>query len=173
MTSIERVIHDTRQLCESMVNPYQDHQPLTEQLEQFILSRQPSGRGTLSLLISPEDPQAWNALNGDGRVSHALYYAVREAVENALKADNGHAINVIVRCVITDQEYCIEVKDDGPGFDVNNALSDRRQHRGLALMKARVKRIGADLDIRSELGEGTSVMISGTIEKLNGDNRNH
>jgi two-component system, NarL family, sensor histidine kinase LiaS len=57
-----------------------------------------------------------------------------------------------------DHEYRLEIKDDGCGFD----QLFERQHRGgigLESMRERVNRIGGELNIDSQFGNGTQVTI--------------
>jgi nitrate/nitrite-specific signal transduction histidine kinase len=51
-------------------------------------------------------------------------------------------------------EMCIS--DDGCGFDVNNVPSD---HLGLGIMNERAQDIGAVLEMKSEPGHGTQVIV--------------
>ena len=52
-----------------------------------------------------------------------------------------------------------EVCDDGRGFDVGQALDRRamRMHLGLDTMMERVRLAGGEVDVRSQLGAGTTV----------------
>jgi signal transduction histidine kinase len=47
------------------------------------------------------------------------------------------------------------VKDDGQGFD--REAVDEQQHLGLNIMRMRAKRCGGTLQVKSELGKGTTV----------------
>ena len=50
----------------------------------------------------------------------------------------------------------LEVSDDGAGFDPS-APELRSRHLGLTSMEERARRLGAQLEIRSAPGEGTTV----------------
>ena len=52
----------------------------------------------------------------------------------------------------------MEVADDGVGFDPSGAQTRSRQ-LGLTSMEERARELGAKLEIRSALGEGTTVRL--------------
>ena len=80
-----------------------------------------------------------------------LLRIAEEAVVNAER--HAHARHVSVRFGATDHSAVIEVTDDGVGLPVD--MPDRRF--GLVGMRERAEAIGADLEIESHVGEGTTV----------------
>jgi signal transduction histidine kinase len=54
----------------------------------------------------------------------------------------------------------MRVADDGEGFEQTDAFSDVGGHFGLLGMRERAERLGGDLQLRSELGEGTEVEVT-------------
>lgn len=94
------------------------------------------------------------------RVSPAAQFhllrIVREAVTNALK--HGGPTRVDVRLSGGGEGCCIEVRDDGKGFDVA-AKSGLEGHFGLRGMTERALRMGATLSIDSRPGHGTTVRV--------------
>ena len=87
---------------------------------------------------------------------------VQPLVENAIK----HGLmpletggKVLVHSYETDTHFCVEVVDNGAGFDTN-ALIDKKQHIGLNNIRERLKAIvNGDLVVESTLGEGTKATI--------------
>jgi two-component system nitrate/nitrite sensor histidine kinase NarX len=62
-------------------------------------------------------------------------------------------------------EYVLLVEDDGIGFsehEIDDSLPG--EHVGLSIMDERARRIGADLRIESEPGEGTRVELVFPVE---------
>ncbi|MFM1996272.1 MAG: hypothetical protein RLZZ111_659 [Planctomycetota bacterium] len=85
-----------------------------------------------------------------------LLRIVREAVTNALK--HGGPTRVDVRLAAADGGCCVEVRDDGKGFEVA-ARAGLEGHFGLRGMAERAGRMGATLTIDSRPGHGTSVRV--------------
>jgi signal transduction histidine kinase len=96
----------------------------------------------------------------------ALYRIAQEALNNVVKHARARSVEVRLRCISDSPplqseladgvsvELCIS--DDGCGFDPNNVPSD---HLGLGIMHERAQDIGAVLEIKSEPGRGTRVMV--------------
>ena len=93
---------------------------------------------------------------------HIPALTVQPIVENAIKhglmkLTHGGTIHVV--SYETDRDYCISVEDDGAGFDTR-ALFDDRRHVGLRNIRERLKvMVNGTLDIESEVGVGTKVLI--------------
>lgn len=85
----------------------------------------------------------------------AFYRLARAALENVVK----HAASAQARIVLRQraETATIVVTDDGGGFDP--ALVTRRQRTGHEIMRERAAAIGANLEIRSATGEGTSITL--------------
>jgi signal transduction histidine kinase len=83
-----------------------------------------------------------------------LLRIAQEALHNALR--HAGASHVAVRLRRDDGRVQLEVSDDGAGFDPS-APELRSRHLGLTSMEERARRLGAQLEIRSAPGEGTTV----------------
>jgi ligand-binding sensor domain-containing protein len=93
-----------------------------------------------------------------GRVEEALYRIGREALTNARKHANPNRIRVGVRFA-PDRIHLI-VTDDGAGFDVEASSRSGNGHFGLLGMRERAAEVGADLEVESRKGAGTTVSAS-------------
>jgi signal transduction histidine kinase len=95
----------------------------------------------------------------DGSIAIHLYYIVREAVFNA--ARHGRPDNIEIRLVTGEKRLQVEVIDDGCGF------SEESTQRGIGLhtMKYRAKAIDATLNISSETGRGTRIVLKGEVQR--------
>jgi signal transduction histidine kinase len=89
-------------------------------------------------------------------VQEELFQIAREALNNVLK--HAHALHVRVHVQFRDMAARLEVWDDGVGFDP--AQIRERGGLGLPGMKERAQKIGADLQVTSEPGKGTSVRVT-------------
>jgi signal transduction histidine kinase/ligand-binding sensor domain-containing protein len=88
---------------------------------------------------------------------HLLRIA-QEAVTNTVK--HAHAKEVWIRLNMDNGKLRMRVADDGEGFEQTDAFSDVGGHFGLLGMRERAERLGGDLQLRSELGEGTEVEVT-------------
>jgi len=98
-----------------------------------------------------------------------IYRVVQEALHNAARHANARNIQVVVRQVMVQQviaknngpRVVFSVRDDGCGFD-------KRFVRGLGMlgMEERVRRLGGELRIESEIGRGTTISAELPLPEL-------
>ncbi len=84
-----------------------------------------------------------------------LYRIAQEAVTNARK--HAAASRVDVSVTGSRDGVTIEIRDDGRGFDVEEAMRPRPGHLGLSTMIERAELLGGRCHISSEPGRGTVV----------------
>lgn len=85
-----------------------------------------------------------------------LFRIIQEALNNAIKYANSTLISVNLK--ILKEQICLEIIDNGKGFDVEKTKED--PHYGLLNMQKRVNEIGGRLIIKSKIGEGTKIEVS-------------
>ena len=83
---------------------------------------------------------------------------VQEALANIRKHAQAHTVRVLLRCREAGQ-YMLLVEDDGLGLEGPVRDANPGEHIGLSIMEERARRLGADLRIESEPGEGTRVEL--------------
>ncbi|WP_411677791.1 histidine kinase [Caproicibacter sp.] len=89
--------------------------------------------------------------------------AVQPITENAVrygvtKRPKGGTVKITVK--ETESAYCIQVSDNGLGFDPAKVQSGDRSHIGIQNAKERVSRLcGGTLTVESHIGVGTNVTI--------------
>jgi signal transduction histidine kinase len=108
-------------------------------------------------------PQVAFVVQGESRrlapeAELALYRIVQEALHNADR--HAQASNVRVG-VEFDGDVTIRVQDDGIGFQVPARMSDLAMagHYGLMGMQERAQLVGAQLVVRSQPGQGTTIEV--------------
>ena len=89
------------------------------------------------------------------RVEAGLYGIAQEALNNVLK--HAQANQVTVRVEMGFDQLELEIGDDGCGFVYQ---PNRSGGIGLASMHERTAALGGTLSIRSEMGRGTSVLVT-------------
>lgn len=82
-----------------------------------------------------------------------LYLIFKEAIHNAFKYAN--CTNVRVEFTRTGHELTMIIKDDGKGFNISNPSSGN----GLYNMRKRAGQINSQLQIISESGSGTTIVL--------------
>lgn len=80
----------------------------------------------------------------------------QEALTNAIRHANADEIRV--QLVYGRDQVCLRVKDNGQGFGVGNIPAF--EGFGLLGMSERAERIGAQLTIRSQPGQGTEIIVT-------------
>lgn len=80
----------------------------------------------------------------------------QESLTNAIKHANADEIRV--QLVYDCDRFCLRVKDNGQGFGVGSIPAS--EGFGLLGMSERAERIGAQLTIRSQPGQGTEIIVT-------------
>ncbi|MGH9666388.1 MAG: sensor histidine kinase, partial [Bryobacteraceae bacterium] len=81
----------------------------------------------------------------------------QEAVNNALK--HAGAATVWVDLRMEARRVLLRVKDDGRGFEPSRVFTAIDGHFGILGMRERAERLGGELDLSSEPGQGTQVEV--------------
>jgi len=87
-----------------------------------------------------------------------LLRIAQEAVTNSVKHSGARNIEVSLRCA--SDSVCLSVKDDGAGFPAEHNGFAQFGHYGLIGMKERASHIGAQLEVESSPGRGTTVSVA-------------
>jgi signal transduction histidine kinase len=90
-------------------------------------------------------------------VEEELYWIAQEALNNVLK--HARARRVTVGLHFADASICLEVRDDGVGFDALATSTRGRGGVGLRSISERAVRVGGTLSYESRPGEGTRVKV--------------
>ncbi|MCB1737949.1 MAG: GAF domain-containing protein [Gammaproteobacteria bacterium] len=83
---------------------------------------------------------------------------VQESLANIRKHAHARTVRVMLRCN-NDRDYSILIEDDGVGIGEPVLAGKPGEHIGLTIMQERAQRIGGELTIESEPGEGTQVQL--------------
>ncbi len=84
-----------------------------------------------------------------------LFYIVQEALSNSLR--HGHARTGRISLASQNGGICLNVQDDGVGFDPK--IVGPHGH-GLGNMASRARKLGGELRIESQPGQGTSISLT-------------
>ena len=87
-----------------------------------------------------------------------LLRIVQECLANIRKHARAHTVRVLLSCRLK-HDYILLVEDDGVGFDTR-PNGNPGEHVGLSIMEERACKLGANIRIESEPGEGTRVELT-------------
>ena len=88
-----------------------------------------------------------------------LYRIARELILNVIKHARTDSAQVTLRW--SREEVSLEVKDEGVGYDPNNAATTGDGLRfGLASVRERIVALGGSYDVETKLGDGTRVALN-------------
>ncbi len=88
-------------------------------------------------------------------IEQELYRIAQEALNNIMK--HARAQHVTLRVQFNDGTVCLQVRDDGTGFDPRSAESGGGM--GLHSFAARAAKIGGRVTVESQPGQGTTVTV--------------
>jgi two-component system sensor histidine kinase DegS len=90
----------------------------------------------------------------------AMFRIAQEALNNIYK--HSGADKVVIRVASSDNRIILCVKDDGKGFKFEETIRtlSAKQKFGLVSMRERAELLGADIEITTSPGKGTSVMLT-------------
>jgi signal transduction histidine kinase len=96
-------------------------------------------------------------------IEEELYRIAQEGLNNAVK--HAHARSVWVNLFYSAESICMELNDDGSGFDTGAA--EGAGGMGLPGIKERVRKMGGRLEIESNAGQGTKISVTIQLDKIN------
>ena len=85
-----------------------------------------------------------------------VLFIVQEALSNIRKHAQATHIEIKLH---NDQDFSIDIQDDGKGFAQANPQHHSEQQVGLNIMRERAARLGASLSIDSTVGRGTRITL--------------
>ena len=93
----------------------------------------------------------------DEKVRVLVFYAVRELLFNTVK--HAGTSEAAVRFEHYDSRMLVIVKDQGTGFDSIQIMNDPQLSHGLLVIRDRLNLLGCRMEVNSEAGNGTEVII--------------
>lgn len=107
-------------------------------------------------------------------INHELIMVAREAVYNATL--HAKPTRVLLSVSFGKDELTLEVQDDGCGFDATQLSSTDDRHYGIVGMRERIKRVGGEFEIKSEVSKGSRVTVhvprtTSMVQVFAGDNQ--
>ncbi len=101
----------------------------------------------------------WRIKNLPSTLEMQVLRIIQEALNNVRKHADAHAVRVLLRTG-EDNTHTVLIEDDGVGIRGGAMEGSAGEHIGLSIMEERAKRLGGELRIESEPGEGTRVLLT-------------
>jgi NarL family two-component system sensor histidine kinase YdfH len=94
-------------------------------------------------------------------VADTAVRAISEGLTNIARHARAKNVKMRIATLVASKELEMEIVDDGSGFD---PASIEAGHYGLLGMRERVRMAGGRIDVRSEPGKGTRIVIRFPLE---------
>lgn len=153
-------IDDVRQLAWDMRPAVLDDYGLDSALERYLRDIQERTQMEVDYQkIIPEDSDRLPI-----EVEVTIYRIAQEAMTNVIRHAN--ADKVCVTLLREDSQLSLVIEDNGSGFDVSSHTGSGASSLGLMGMKERATLIGAEVEIESKPGQGTEVLVTVPLSKV-------
>lgn len=134
------------------------HETLSQQglfstLEQYLIKYEQH----FGIHTNLKKPESIKEEDFDSLVEAQLLRVIQEALTNIRK--HADAKNVEVKFERDDGWLRVTIKDDGNGFDPFTRNDGDEKHIGLRVMRERAEEVGGRLNLNSEVGQGTEVVV--------------
>lgn len=146
---IDNTIKTTRRIMNGLRPELLEMHGIVEAFKAYILEFEARNQISCNFTYDIID----NEINQQQKL--ALYRILQEALNNIAK--HSKATLVTIQLIKAENVLKFKITDNGIGFDKNN--SGRPDSYGMIGMKERVVLLGGDLNIKSEIGKGTTVSI--------------
>lgn len=101
----------------------------------------------------------WDDTKLPAEIEIQVLRIIQEALANIRKHSEANAVRVLMRAG-KEKDFMVMVEDDGIGIQNKVMEGGPGEHLGLNILQERAARIGGELKIESEPGEGTRVILS-------------
>jgi signal transduction histidine kinase len=160
ITSLSNLISDElsniHDICFSLRPITLDTLGLSSALNNFVNNLQKNASFNIHLDVTKLDTSKLNS-----EISICIFRVIQEAVTNSIKYAKPHNINV--HLFTNDNKIIGYIKDDGIGFEMNDAEIRSEQHFGITMMKERCTAVGGKFNITSKINKGTIVTFEVSI----------
>ncbi|HTA64494.1 MAG TPA: sensor histidine kinase, partial [Xanthomonadaceae bacterium] len=144
-------LDDARYSVWNLSPPILDEKNLLESLSSMA---QQLARGRVEELDIHSSGTAWTMRP---EAKHHVVLVAQEAISNAIQ--HGNARTITVNLVFAGDALRLLVSDDGSGFTPDTGERPASRGYGMRNMRHRAERLGATLEVASEIGKGTRIEL--------------
>jgi two-component system nitrate/nitrite sensor histidine kinase NarX len=101
----------------------------------------------------------WDKVQMSSVLEMQVLRIIQESLVNIRKHSQANAVRVFLKCD-GQGTYTVLIEDDGVGIGEPVLHGKAGEHIGLSIMQERALRLGGELNIESEAGEGTRVVLT-------------
>lgn len=101
-----------------------------------------------------------------GNMEVSFYRIAQEALTNVVKHSGATSVWISVKS--EDSLVVVTIKDNGCGFNMDEAMKSEERGLGLFGMRERMSTIGGELRIHTSPGQGTEIVAKSLIRKVDG-----
>lgn len=94
----------------------------------------------------------------ESHIEVTVFRNVQELLQNAM--NHSQATQIQIQVDMGQEQVTAVVEDNGSGFNVDDAFNGNSKTIGLATLRERTEMLGGELNIHSNLGQGTRVEFS-------------
>ena len=147
-TNISMAIEEIRKLSKELITPSLNDLGLIQSIQELIRSIQMVRKMNIRLNISGLDE---NSLLPEQKIN--VYRIIQEQLNNILK--HAHASAVVIELNKMKEQICLQVRDDGRGFDPRA----RREGVGISNIISRAELYNGRVEIDSAPGKGCRLEV--------------
>ncbi|MCL4877284.1 MAG: GAF domain-containing sensor histidine kinase [Anaerolineae bacterium] len=150
LSDLNQIIEDIRSYIRNLLSARDEQATLKQKIENLVAHFQDFSGVHVNVNVADELPLLTDIQR------HNMMQILREALANVAK--HAHASKVDLTITEKEKEIRLVVSDDGKGFDPIIIDSERSQF-GLRNMEQRARRINSRLQIQSNPGIGTTIIL--------------
>jgi hypothetical protein len=161
---VDRIIGEVRRISWDLCPSVLEDLGLTAALKWLISEFERNDGLKITLGISGFGDKGIDRMFSDNAQS-LVYRIVQEALTNITKHAGATAARVTMS--LADGTACLFIEDNGAGFDADARVTETGNEGtlGLSAMSERARMLGSSLEVRSERGKGTRIIVNIPIEK--------
>jgi two-component system NarL family sensor kinase len=149
---LEKALHDLRYMCRTLNSDIIKNGGLKKTIEMQVGYLQRGGKFNIQLHVDGD------LVMLDETKEVFLFRIVQESVNNIIRHANATYINISLS--YSKIALKLQINDNGKGFDLNEQISGPNHISGIYNMKNRAKMIGAEIQIESKIGSGTTIIVT-------------
>jgi two-component system sensor histidine kinase DegS len=94
----------------------------------------------------------------ESHIEVTVFRNVQELLQNAM--NHAQATQIQIQVDMGQEQVTAVVEDNGSGFNVDDTLNGNHKTIGLATLRERTEMLGGELNIHSNIGQGTRIEFS-------------
>lgn len=150
LADLNQIIEDIRSYIRNLLSARDEQTTLKQKVENLVTHFRDFSGIDVTMNIADELPLLTDYQR------HNMMQILRESLANAAKHSGASKVDISI--MEKEKEIWMVVSDNGCGFDTSTLDSDRPQF-GLRNIEQRARRINSRLQIKSNIGEGTTLNL--------------